>query len=246
MSLRVCVVRAFWVSAILAVVATSQVRAEEAPAEAEQPGELFPLSVGSFWTYVPEAGGDTTTERLVEMKEVDGVKWFLLKGGEPDKPADAPKAAGPMAGAEDPESEAWEMWIANFPDCQADADLIVEDPAQPPKVDYLRKYYRYPVEAGQTYRIVEGEPMMMLVMSIDEMVQTPAGEFKCIIYKEIDPSEPGFVFTSYVAPGVGVVKTEILDGGELSTDVLKAYKIPAPNEAPAAEPVSPEPAIQRS
>lgn len=221
--------------------ATDQVAESPSDAESAEAAVLFPLRVGSSWTYAPQGGGPITVERIVEKREFDGRTWYRLRGGDPEADTaaaaaaegeDATAPAPPAAGdAEDAiEEEPWELWITNLEGGQADADLVQEDPSVPAKIDFARLYYRYPVKAGQTYRIVEGEPTQMMVMAVDQPVTTPAGEFKCIVYKEVDPTNFGFVFTSFVAPGVGPVMTQTLDNGELSTDVLMKYHLPKEEE----------------
>ena len=53
--------------------------------------------------------------------------------------------------------------------------------------------------------------MQVEVIAINEKVKTKAGEFNCIVYKETDTDMPGYSFTSWVSPGVGIVKNKSVD-----------------------------------
>ena len=264
-----------WIGGFTQVVAQDTAVETAPPPQvlAEAPAEvLFPLAVGTSWTYAPLGGGPATVERLVEMQSFDGQTWYRLRGGEPaakaegqgqglaneqplaDPPADpaaasantsapirpADEASPPEGAAAEGQPDAapndlWELWLANLPGGQADAELVRDDPASPAMLVQQRLYYRYPVEVGQIYQIDPNQPPRMIVMAVDQPVQVPAGKFTCIVYKEIDPQQPGYIFTTFVAPGVGTVMTQTLEDGELSTDVLIAFERPELGPKPSPQ-----------
>ena len=52
-------------------------------------------------------------------------------------------------------------------------------------------------------------------------MKTKAGEFECVVYKETSTEDEGYSFTSYVAPGVGIVKNVTVDeDGDYSSELI--------------------------
>ena len=90
----------------------------------------------------------------------------------------------------------------------------------------LSKYYRYPATLGETYKPNADDPTLVInITALNEKVKTKAGEFECVVYKETNTEEPGFTFTSWVAPGVGVVKYAFTEDGESSSSELVSYTL---------------------
>jgi hypothetical protein len=67
--------------------------------------------------------------------------------------------------------------------------------------------------------------MVMTVVALNEKVKTKAGEFDCVVYKETSSEDPDFSFTSYVAPGVGIVKHVAVDDEGTYTSELISYTL---------------------
>jgi hypothetical protein len=197
-------------------------------AEPTEPvSELYPLAVGSVWMY-SDNEGPASIEFVAEAREHEGVTWYRLQGE-------------PMGPSESEIFEPYDLWVTNRPDGQGDATAMdipadwedvrdreidtetVKEP-RPFELTGIQTYLRYPVEKGETYRVNDGE-QLMIVLATDESVTVPAGTFECIVYKQIDPQELNYTYTCYVAVGVGIVKAETWQDGRKTTESLSFYRL---------------------
>jgi len=75
-------------------------------------------------------------------------------------------------------------------------------------------YLKYPCNVGDSYVFIFGRPLNVTVTSLNEKVTVEAGTFSCIQYRfRYTPTSP-YSYT-YVAPGVGIIKS---DGFQESED----------------------------
>jgi len=77
-------------------------------------------------------------------------------------------------------------------------------------------FAKYPAEAGDEYKsVISGVEVTTKVVASDQKVTSPAGEFFC--YKYAQSVGPDKVTTNYYfAPGVGLIRTEIMDRSGVS------------------------------
>jgi hypothetical protein len=190
----------------------------------------WPLVPGSTWVYADrEAGGahDRDVLRVLKRtKVVDGVTalvvhdrathgsrlvedtfdWFAQdKQGNVWYLGEATKAYSSSGKA----SSTAGSWKAGVDGAQAGVVM----PAHPaPGVQY-RQEYRKGTAQDQAR-----------VLSVDDMVQAPAGRFRgAILTKEFSPLEPGDLEYKLYAKGVGLVRA-IGVSGDLSTEALVRYR----------------------
>ena len=177
---------------------------------------LMPLKIGNTWEYVGFYPGETGTETTNYSMTVDSeiefmgethyqLKYFSL--------------------------ETKESFIspAYFINTSYGYEIISKD-----DVDgtIYKTRFKYPAVKGDTISIDDSS--IFFVESIDTLITTPAGKFKCIKYVDIinlDGIELGRVY-NYFAPGIGLVLSENYDTnyrGELSSPTmkseLKSYKL---------------------
>ncbi len=68
-------------------------------------------------------------------------------------------------------------------------------------VDSISLYYKYPAFVSDKYNVNGG---LIEIISTNEAVKVPVGEFNCIVYKITD--KKGIIVKFYISPGTGYVK----------------------------------------
>ena len=180
---------------------------------------LTPMAMGNTWVYASADEDFVTTERIEGVVQFEGKPWYLLRSyeREKDQPTEANKSAG------------IEMWVAMIDGHECDAFTKPTDPDEELvglKLGPSSRYYRYPATAGETYMPNKDDrTMVMTVVALNEQVKTKAGAFDCVVYKETNNEDPDFSFTSYVAPGVGIVKHTTTDAEGTYTAELIRYSL---------------------
>lgn len=177
--------------------------------------EFYPLAIGSTWKYqtkVFDEDGETT-ETKTDVSTVKGV--YDLKEGR----------------FYCVEEFGWSFWSRNTPAGVVDTDIEIDEETQQFKT--TRKpslFYKYPVKPGDKYDIDlnDGEDPFnrMEIEAVAQEISVPAGKFKCIVYALYE-IEGNFLFNrTYFAPGVGPVKYETFEDGQLAdVSVLETYEL---------------------
>ena len=94
------------------------------------------------------------------------------------------------------------------------------------KISSVNKYFRYPATLGDSYKPSKDAPtIVMTVTALNGKITTKAGEFDCIVYTETSTEDEAYTNTSWVAPGVGIVKTQSVQNGETFTSELVSYTL---------------------
>lgn len=187
----------------------------QAPTRGQAGDVLTPLAVGNTWVYEGEADDPVlTTDRIEGVVLFDGEPWHLLRSYERQR--DQPDARNLPNGSE--------LWLAMFDGQEHDALVQTDEETAALSLTKISGYYRYPATLGQTYTPeAEDQTIVMTVTSLSEKIKTKAGEFDCVVYTETSTEDPDYSFTSYVAPGVGIVQLIINETGETYTSSLVSY-----------------------
>lgn len=196
----------------------SPARAQDPETRGEQGDTLTPLAMGNTWVYSSEEGDTVTTDRVEGVVMFDGRPWHLLRSYEhaEGQPADKGELVSDNFWLTFKDGHEWDAW----------AELSVEDELETFKLTTLSKYYKYPVALGEIYKPQADDPALKITVSaLNAKLKTPAGEFECVVYTQTNADEPGYRFTSWVAPGVGIVKNETVEDGETSVSELISYTL---------------------
>ena len=185
---------------------------QQAPADDKQAFVLTPLAIGNTWVYENKADGVVITEQIAGVVLFDNKPWYLLRSAE--RPIDEPDAQPTYV---------WESWLAHLNGVDMLALAQIDEHTGTLKLDEPSGDYRYPVAKGDTYRPIEKNRFTtMEVLDIDVTIKTRAGEFKCIAYLEHNADEEDVKITTYLAPGVGIVRISTqIDGETTNVDLIK-------------------------
>lgn len=195
--------------ALLVGLPLQHVAAQDKTKTMGKPGDILtPLAIGNTWVYENDEDGLIAYDRIEGLVLFDGHPWFLLRTYEHE-------AGQP---AKDAQLVSDDLWLTHKDGHEWDAsteypDLEEQDEAMVSlKLSPADQYYRYPAALGDKYKPSEDMPTMQVqVIAINEKVKTKAGEFNCIVYKETDTDLPEYSFTSWVSPGVGLIKYKTID-----------------------------------
>jgi len=173
---------------------------------------LTPLAIGNTWVYENTADGVTITEQIAGVVYFDDQPWYLVRSAE--RPIDEPDAQPTFI---------WESWLAHVDGVDTLAFTELDENTATLGLTDPSGDFRYPVAKGDTYRPIEKDASTTIrVVGVDVPIKTKAGEFKCIAYREINADEEGITITTYLAPGVGVVRIRFESGGQATTtDLIK-------------------------
>jgi hypothetical protein len=205
---------------LLLTLGLSLAQAEDPKTRGEAGDTLTPLKMGNTWVFAGDDDeGLITTDRVEGVVLFEGQPWHLLRTYEREK--GQPVAADESLGID--------LWLAHIDGHECDAFVEPADPEGEDtglKLGDISKYFRYPATAGETYMPnKDDQTMVMTVVALNEKVKTKAGEFDCVVYKETSSEDPDFSFTSYVAPGVGIVKHVAVDDEGTYTSELISYTL---------------------
>ncbi|MEO0476417.1 MAG: hypothetical protein AAF085_10690, partial [Planctomycetota bacterium] len=193
---------------ITAALLLPQAHAEDPKTRGKAGDLLTPLAMGNTWVYASEEENTVTTERIEGVVLFEGRPWHLLRSYErqADQPAEADESIG------------IELWLAQIDGHECDAFV---EPIEPDdefaelKLGPISKYFRYPATLGDSYKPNSDDTtIIMTITAINEKVKTKAGEFDCVVYTETSTEDEGYRNTNWVAPGVGIVKTQSIEEGE--------------------------------
>ncbi len=195
--------------------ASSKTDAKNAEAQSALPAALKdaiqPRTLGSRWDYASffyidgkrETGG-TTTEDVIEVINIEGTPCYLIR-----LTMDYRGFAERLLGAkltEDDYSYYWEYFNDD-----GSYNYSVDSATEKPKsLKDFELTLPYPAKKGYSYEISGGETWT--VISVDETVKVPVGEFKCVVYQiTYNEEEQGDHVSRdryYMSPGVGLVQWE--------------------------------------
>ncbi|MFN3165940.1 MAG: hypothetical protein ACE37H_02635 [Phycisphaeraceae bacterium] len=190
------------------------VSARDAPADEDQPkAPLTPLAIGNVWVYENADDGVTVTETIAGVVYFDDQPWYLVRSAE--RPSDGADDAQPAF--------VWESWLAHVDGADTLALTELDPDTGTLRLSEPSADFRYPVAKGDTYRPVEKDASRTVhVVGVDVPIKTKAGDFKCIAYREDHADEADVTITTYLAPGVGVVRIATEIDGEVShADLIK-------------------------
>lgn len=191
-------------------------RADEAQTRGQAGDVLTPLAMGNTWVYANDDDDLITTDRIEGIVLFAGKPWHLLRTYERQR--DQP--------AERNTSLDSDLWLAMIDGHECDAFTQVDEETDALQLTDISQYYRYPATLGETYQPnPDDDTMLMTVTALHEKVKTKAGEFDCIVYKETSTEDETYSFTSYLAPGVGIVKNTSVEEGETFTSELISYTL---------------------
>ena len=200
-------------------------RAQDQAKTIGKPGDvLTPFAVGNQWVYANNKDELIDIDKIERSQAFDGTTWHEIVSYQREK--------------DDQELEELDrFWVTQTREGEAvgqDADAVIDDHAedrQPgnkavKKLDGIILQFRYPATLGETYSPDKNDPGYRIeVIAIDEKIKNKAGEFTCVVYKETFKDQPGLTFTTYLAPGVGLVRMVEDDSGDKFILDLIEYKL---------------------
>jgi len=194
----------------LGPIASAQDQAQPQQDPQDEPVVLTPLTIGNTWRYHNSDSNTITTDTVVGMVLFNDQPWYLLRTIEVHAKSGDVVYQG-------------DLWIAHFPQAETDALATLNQDTQALELTNISQTFRYDVEQGQTYQPEPTAPTRTVeVVAVDQQIQTPAGEFTCVVYEQTDRDDPGFIITFYVAPGIGIVRTvTIIDQDQIIGDLLE-------------------------
>ncbi|MFK7788905.1 MAG: hypothetical protein AB8C95_05335 [Phycisphaeraceae bacterium] len=203
---------------ILLTLGLSLANAEDPkPTRGEAGDILTPLTMGNTWVY--EGDDDDpfiTIDRIEGVVIFDGQPWHMLRSYE--RATDQPDAKDVPLGSE--------LWIAMIDGHECDAFIETDEETSVLKLSDMSKYFRYPATLGDTYQPNADDPTVVItVISLSEKITTKAGEFDCVVYKETSTEDTSYSLTSYIAPGVGIVKNITKEEQETFFSSLRSYTL---------------------
>ena len=163
---------------------------------------LFPIAVGNKWiytTYSHDSNGDVITDpgytqtdsNYISIKNIiDDVSYYLF---------DESRIAYPLS-----------FVINNNIISIVEYDVRFGPISNDPFTELVT--FKYPVKAGDEW--TNSDSFAHKVIAVDSSITTPAGIFECILY-EVDREETNTLFYYFVAPSIGIIRTEIKDSGIL-------------------------------
>lgn len=178
---------------------------------------LTPLAMGNNWVYASEEDEIVAVDRIEGVVLFEDQPWYLIRSYEHEKGKPADTADLVMDN----------FWIAMIDGVECDAFVQYKEDSESLTLASVNKYYRYPATLGDTYKPApEHDPSLTVtITALHKKVTTKAGEFKCVVYKEILADEPGYSMTTYIAPGVGIVKYEGSEEEESWSSELVSYNL---------------------
>ncbi len=194
----------------------SFVRADEALSRGQAGDTLTPLALGNTWVYEDADADLIHTERIEGVVTFDQTSWYMLRNYE--REIGQPPAKN--------ESIDLEYWLAFHDGYECDTIMHVDEETQILKPGGINKAHRYPAKLGDQYHpYADDQDATVTVLALNEKVTTKAGVFDCIVYKETSTQDESFNFTTYIAPGVGVVKSTFIEEGQTYTSELISYTL---------------------
>lgn len=177
---------------------------DAAQTRGEKGDVLTPLAMGNAWVYEGDEDELIATDRIEGVVLFDGQPWYLLRSYEHEK-------GQPENTAELVSDKFW-ITLKGGHEWDAWAELAGEDEVDKLELTMISRYYRYPATLGESYKPNADDPSIVVtITALNEKVKTKAGEFECVVYKETSTDDEDYTFTSYIAPGVGIVKTITVD-----------------------------------
>lgn len=184
------------------------------PTRGEAGDVLTPLAMGNTWVYENTNAGLISTDRIEGVVAFDGKPWHLLRSYE--RAIDQP--------ATKDESINYEYWLALIDGYECDTFMQIDEETQTLKPATINRAHRLPATLGDTYHpYADNKDATVTILALNEKITTKAGDFDCIVYKETSAQDETISFTSYVAPGVGVIKSIYTEDGESHTLELISY-----------------------
>ena len=184
-------------------------------AQASKSEGLFPFAIGTEWTYestTREKNG-RVLERKVDTSKVIGVHLF---GDERWYSIDEFDTA---------------IWSRNTSKGEEEAEITIDEETGLLKKETSFLFFKYPANKGDQWKTQdmsdEIPEQSMRLKDVGVKLEVPAGTFECYLYELIEDGE--VVIKFHVAPGVGIVKFEMLptynNKGESVVHELKKYVV---------------------
>lgn len=194
----------------------SLAHAEDPKTRGEKGDVLTPLAVGNAWVYANDEDDILTTDRIEKTHAFDEKTWYQLMTYEREK--GQPKNAD--------EAIEGDLWLAMIDGHECDAFSEQDEDTDELKLTDISRYYRYPATFGDTYKPYADDPIVvMTVIGLNEEVKTKAGTFDCVVYKETSTDDENYTYTSYVAPGIGIIKNITIDDDGTYSSELISYTL---------------------
>lgn len=187
------------------------------PTRGEAGDVLTPLAMGNTWVY--EGADDDKLQTIDSIEGVvlfDGQPWHMLRSYE--RTRDEPAGKKIPLGSE--------LWLAMIDGHECDAFVEADDETSVLKLTGISTYFRYPATLGDTYRPnADDQTIVVTVLALNEKVTTKAGQFHCIVYKETSTEDADYSLTTYIAPGVGIIKNITTEEGQTYLSQLVSYTL---------------------
>ncbi len=162
------------------------------------PSTILPLELGKQWvgtvTDYDSLGGihyiDTVTFVITRDTIISGQRWFIREGIN----------EGPNKGGD--------SYVGGYSLLAERGDGIWTYYGDQSTVEQCL-LYKYPVTAGDSYSYCDNTDMTITVLSTNESVSVPAGDYQCYCYQmQFDFGDFTATEVMYLAPNVGMVKLE--------------------------------------
>lgn len=178
--------------------------------------QLIPLSEGFFWKYESktiDSNGDIIDEEVITNQVMQsfnsaGYDWHVME------------EFGDVFIVRNDEKGQWEG-LPTEEDFShiVEQSLFLEYPVNMVPYHYKQSFELIDEDTEYEGDEESGMPINQIrVSSLNEKVETPAGEFECIVYHikpiQVDEETGDFEIAIYIAPGTGVIKHTITADGE--------------------------------
>ncbi len=194
-------------------------QANEAKTRGKQGDLLTPLAIGNSWVYEGDEDDLVTTDRIEGVVLFDGQPWHLLRSYE--REVDQPEEMNTSLQTD------LLLSMIDGHECDAFIEMGQDDENfGVMQLSGVSRYYRYPATLGESYKPSADDPgMSVTVIALNEKVKTEAGEFECVVYQETSTDDEDYSFTSYVCPGIGIVKNITVDADGTYVSKLVSYTL---------------------
>ena len=175
-----------------------------------KPKSLFPLEIGTEWTYASYIEKEVKDEKLkskVVGKHLFGDQlWYCIDEFD------------------------YAIWVRNTSEGEEEAEVSIDEETQLLKVDRSFLFFKYPAMPGETWRTYEMEDgtwQRMQLKEVDVKLEVPAGKFECLLYELVEGGK--VIIRFHIAPGIGIVKFETTpaysESGKSEHEELTSYRI---------------------
>lgn len=181
--------------------------------ELESVIELMPIAEGNFWDYEYHNHSygfkDSITLSIGKKMSILGYEGYLTGGNA-------------LIRSDEKGNTLSVLYFSEL-------DTIILESAIYRQDIGLKESYEYHTIIMSSYSDgrteIREDTITMTCTTIDTLIYTPAGDFKCFIL-ENSPDNGGNIFKTYLSPGVGRIKTERFEDGKLfSSNTLYRFMV---------------------